>query len=369
MAHRTNLAVEPLSNLPVVNKIESLCKNIHSYFSHSPKRHLEFTKLAEIVETKGLKILNNVKTRWISLLEPLKRVLGKYKTLIAKMCEDAVVKDPKSKAKEVIEKAKRNLDILCDVGTLLASPCILPLLESIDSLMRFAQSRDVFVSAYVVVVKIYQAELYELYCDPKTSFWRSHFQQFCDIVDDHSFTITQEWVTDLNNGSESMSFTINGRSYPAHFLCLVTGKKERVGRDGFEAVISSVKGQATSAAEMLISELSKRFPSCDLMDALGIVFPQFWLQAIYDALFPLHLKTLKAHFCELRSVISGSEKDGVSTQVSEPLDTRTLDLQTSLFKLMMKSNTKSAMEEPHDMNPVTKLWTKLDSNALLLSHL
>jgi hypothetical protein len=72
------------------------------------------------------------------------------------------------------------------------------------------------------------------------------------------------------------------------------------------------------------------------MDALGIVFPQFWLQANCDALFPLYLKTLKAHFCELRSVISGSENDGVSTQVSKPLDAWMLDLQTSLFKLTMK---------------------------------
>jgi hypothetical protein len=176
-------------------------------------------------------------------------------------------------------------------------------------------------------------------------------------------------VTDLNDGNERPSFTINGRSYPTHSLCLVIGKKERVGRDGFEAIISSVKGQATSAAEMLISELSKRFPSCDLMDALGIIFPQFWLQANCDAIFLLYLKTLKAHFYELRSVISRSEKDEVSTQVFEPLDARTLDLQTSLFKLTMKSNAKSAMEELHDMNPVTKLWTKLGSSTLLLSLL
>jgi hypothetical protein len=82
--------------------------------------------------------LNNVKTRWISLLEPLKRVLGEYKTLIAKMCEDAAIKDPEPKAKEVIEKAKYNLNLLCDVDTLLALPCILSLLESVESLMRFA---------------------------------------------------------------------------------------------------------------------------------------------------------------------------------------------------------------------------------------
>jgi hypothetical protein len=36
MANRTNLAVEPLSNLPVVSKLEALCQAVHSYFSHSP---------------------------------------------------------------------------------------------------------------------------------------------------------------------------------------------------------------------------------------------------------------------------------------------------------------------------------------------
>jgi hypothetical protein len=59
-AHRTNLAVEALSNLPVVQKLERLCKSLYSYFSASPKWHLEFMKLAEVVETEGLKILNKV---------------------------------------------------------------------------------------------------------------------------------------------------------------------------------------------------------------------------------------------------------------------------------------------------------------------
>jgi hypothetical protein len=65
------------------------------------------------------------------------------------MGKDAAVKDPEPKAKEAKEKAKCNLNLLCDVGILLTLPCILPLLESVDSLMRFAQPRDVFVSNYI----------------------------------------------------------------------------------------------------------------------------------------------------------------------------------------------------------------------------
>jgi hypothetical protein len=99
MAHRTNLALEPLFNLSLVAKLESLCQAMYAYFSHSPKNHLEFQKLAGVVEIEGLRILRNVTTRWISLLDPLRRIMGEYKTLLVKMCDDAAVKEPELKAK------------------------------------------------------------------------------------------------------------------------------------------------------------------------------------------------------------------------------------------------------------------------------
>jgi hypothetical protein len=38
------------------------------FFSSSPKRHLEQCALTKLLETKGLKLLHNVKTMWISML-------------------------------------------------------------------------------------------------------------------------------------------------------------------------------------------------------------------------------------------------------------------------------------------------------------
>ena len=75
-AHRTNLAVQTLSDLPVVGRIEDMLQTLYAFFAHSPKRHLEFVKLAELMQAKGLKIWKNVKTRWISMLSPAVRVLN-----------------------------------------------------------------------------------------------------------------------------------------------------------------------------------------------------------------------------------------------------------------------------------------------------
>jgi hypothetical protein len=57
VAHRTNLALQTLSRLPLVIQLENLLQTLHSYkFSHSLERHLEFTKLADFMQTKGNKI-------------------------------------------------------------------------------------------------------------------------------------------------------------------------------------------------------------------------------------------------------------------------------------------------------------------------
>jgi hypothetical protein len=63
-----------------------------------------------------------------------------------------------------------NLVNLCDVGTILGLPCVLPMLESINALMKFVQTKDVFVCDYIAAIKIYQTNLYKMYNDPTTSF-------------------------------------------------------------------------------------------------------------------------------------------------------------------------------------------------------
>jgi len=59
------------------------------YFSHSPKEHLEFTKLVKIWQQKGKKKLHNIKlVRWIFMINPIKCVLFEYHTFFMKMALD-----------------------------------------------------------------------------------------------------------------------------------------------------------------------------------------------------------------------------------------------------------------------------------------
>jgi hypothetical protein len=161
------------------------------------------------------------------------------------------------------------------------------------------------------------------------------------------------------------------------------------------------------------------------MEAMGVVFPQYWLNPKCDDLFPVHMQVIHKWYCEVREVVvptdehavaakelvpsqlkghkqgpsnargargsgnlpaeqrgkkgeagtvghgSGSNSDAASKrrQVAQPLDPYRLDWQQSLFKLTMKQNAAKAMEALHDVNPVTKLWQRLGYNGLLVSRL
>jgi len=56
MAHKTNIGMHSLAFVPMVLKLEYIFQSLYGYFSSSPKRHLEFMQLVEIVKLKGFKV-------------------------------------------------------------------------------------------------------------------------------------------------------------------------------------------------------------------------------------------------------------------------------------------------------------------------
>ena len=121
----------------MVARIETLLIVLYKYFNKSPKRHLELQKLAELLESKDRKILQNVKTMWISMLSPLKRVLLEYRIFLVKMYFDHLLKP-------TIPATKVNYEVVADIKCLLTLAAMLPLLEVVKALVVFAQTMHSF---------------------------------------------------------------------------------------------------------------------------------------------------------------------------------------------------------------------------------
>jgi hypothetical protein len=186
VAHRIDLAVEVLSELDMVSSIKKLLKKLHSYFSKSPKRYMELEKLSQLMVSKGGKILNNVKTRWISILSPMRRVLSKYCVLLVKMYGDML-------AKSVIKGVVANFHLLVDVQTLLSLVALLPLLESIKKLVVFAQSPSVNVCDFTRTLKLCFQDIHDSYRGPSIAFCSDAFTLFNSICNLNHGYIKLRW--------------------------------------------------------------------------------------------------------------------------------------------------------------------------------
>jgi hypothetical protein len=239
VAHRTNLAVEVLLEFEMISAIEKLLKKLYTYFSKSPKRHLELEKLSELLQSKEGNFLHNVKIQWISMLSPLKRVLSEYRVLLVKMYAD-------SNAKLVVKGAEANYCRLANVRTLLSLAALLPLLQTMKDLVVFAQSQFVYVCDFTRALKLCYQDIHEAYTNPDSAF-RSYafmvFKSICDLNHNH---IRLRWQPDLNNRVEHLVFeaqqeTSTGSHLNAMCIDPDTHIEGFVTHELWEAVTSTVK--------------------------------------------------------------------------------------------------------------------------------
>jgi hypothetical protein len=130
------------------------------FVSHSPKKIARFHKLADLFNTKGNKILQNVKTYWILMFFPSKIIYSEYWPLIVKIH----IKSPKN------DTTNKNLNALYDMELILGLSCLLSLFECAHKLIKIVQGRDVFVCDLMEDIKLAQLELFKFYCHSFTKF-------------------------------------------------------------------------------------------------------------------------------------------------------------------------------------------------------
>jgi hypothetical protein len=159
--------------IPLVSKVEGLLASLYLYFSGHPKQCVELAKLASIMETKGLKMLKAVKTRWIDMLSPSKRVLSKYRPLLVKMGQDL----------HTSILAKDNFEALVDVEVLLAFHYLVPMLEIVKRVIKWAQDRDVYIVDFISGMKDCTSLLYRHFVDPTTRYQVDIFKSYIQLLE------------------------------------------------------------------------------------------------------------------------------------------------------------------------------------------
>lgn len=99
------------------------------------------------------------------------------------------------KAPKKLNVAKAIFDLLCDSEVFLALVYLMPMLEIVYGLIQFAQSWNVFIGDFVVAMKVYEGQHYQMYIDSKSVNGKQEFSQYVDLLDGKNSSIPIKWVT------------------------------------------------------------------------------------------------------------------------------------------------------------------------------
>jgi hypothetical protein len=99
-------------------------------------------------------------------------------------------------------------------------------------------------------------------------------------------------------------------------------------------------------ANCLVKDLERRFLTHGVMDNMGVLYPQYWLQLDAKAIFAKHLCAIKEAYFHLKKV------GNFDLWVLRVFSVTAFDIEHSMFKLSIKSNAIDAMAKPIDVNHV-----------------
>jgi hypothetical protein len=106
------------------------------------------------------------------------------------------------------------MDALLNPYLALGMTCLLPLLECINSLVKFVQSQNVFICDFVGALTTCQAQLYEMYLDEGKAFGTHHFLDFKQMAECRHKQLHVKWDLNMNDSVELLAFTISSRILP-----------------------------------------------------------------------------------------------------------------------------------------------------------
>ena len=144
--------------------------------------------------------------------------------------------------------------MLLDPYPLLGMCALLPLLEAVDTLVNFAQKRDIYICNFMVAMKICQASLYKMYEDKATLFSTDEFWSFNNLLDASHEQIHIKWIIDLNDHFAVLCFVCHGEQIHAEH------KGDPVNRELWATLVAKVKSKCTSECflnrEVLVNVLT-----------------------------------------------------------------------------------------------------------------
>jgi hypothetical protein len=94
---------------------------------------------------------------------------------------------------------------------------------------------------------------------------------------------------------EYVAFYFGGKFDMLHIINQITKVMSMVTKDMWATCVKNVQQQCSKVVASLICQLERQFPARELLNAIGVIYPQYWMASKAKTTFPNHLVIFQAH--------------------------------------------------------------------------
>ena len=288
MAHRCNLAANTLEAHDVVSMVVNMSKSVYNFYKKSTVRSAELAVCQRALRLPVHMMLADVETRWISHEAPVRRLLSQLPAVLKHVVEHLSRMPRCSKGIEMHAR-------MTDLERVIALAALLPMLSELKSLIKIMQSRDAYVFDLCQAISTVHAKLDNMYLKTDLAYAGAEFKYLTDLAKCVKKSAVSKLVSPIqfmcdphDAGDKGTAHYALGEGDDVQYVEMLAVPKRNsvVGRPQstpqpvpprrFKSVLSDVKTRVSAATKDLRKELTRRFPSPQLLSAFSIVYPQFY---------------------------------------------------------------------------------------------
>ena len=249
---------------------------------------------------------------------------------------------------------------LLDVEVHLAAAALLPMLRELQHLVKVCQLQGVFLHDLSTALQFTTSQLNSMYVSVESRFKGSDFDKWESLLDIGEPGAEVGRSPFQYDEEGHLFMRIDGDRFAVCGVPPPTGLRGRprvltVHADAelLQTIAAAVQSSMGAAAAAVLKQLADRFPPNELLEALSIVYPQWWISKRQFAELEAAVKVLCRHYGTEHSTADGRK-------VPALLDAKLLREQSSFFAQIAASASKAAMSGA-GAAPVTLFWRDLST--------
>ena len=275
-AHKVNLAAEICDKDVPFHRISSAIRELATYINASPLRTERLEQLQVELKLEQIKPVTVNDTRWMPLYGALKNMLKFLPAALALLRQD----------RDKVTHARTLLHELTCAPVLFGLHAIMPLLSSLEHLTKVVQSQHLYPGDVAEAVKACKRNITKQYLEKDNQQIKfREVYELCKFGSDRLLTNNRDGkiflqTHDATTSEDGETITTTVRPTTTSLkevpVCERVPTHELPGIQVKRCAADAIKS-AANVAKLVLEELERRLPSTELMEALCLLTPRYWI--------------------------------------------------------------------------------------------